>query len=88
MPQAIGDPEEIERFAHQLKAFTDQMRDGLATLQGGFSRLGDTWRDQEFQKFAQDYQQTVVVMRHFIQSADAHLPLLRAKARKLRDYLG
>jgi uncharacterized protein YukE len=88
MPQAIGDPDEIERFAFQLKAFTAQMRDSLAGLQGGFSRLGDTWRDQEFQKFAQDYQQTVVVMRHFIQSADAHLPLLRAKARKLRDYLG
>jgi len=52
MPQAIANPEDLRRFAAELKQFNNQLRESTARLQAQFVRLGDTWRDQEHQKFA------------------------------------
>lgn len=43
MAQAIGDPEELERFAYALQQFTDSLNDAVGNLNGAFSSLGDTW---------------------------------------------
>jgi len=86
-PQAIASPEELERFAHDLKQFNAQLRDSTSRLQGQFSRLGDTWRDQEHQKFAQEFEQTMRVMHRFMQVSDQHIPFLLRKAQRVRDYL-
>ena len=80
-------PEDIERFARELKQFNDQLRDNMARLQGQFARLGETWRDQEHQKFAQEYEQTMRVLHQFMRSADQQIPFLLRKAQRLRDYL-
>jgi len=86
-PQAIASPEELERFAHELKQFNAQLRDSTSRLQGQFSRLGDTWRDQEHQKFAQEFEQTMRVIHRFMQVSDQHIPFLLRKAQRVRDYL-
>ncbi len=86
-PQAIASPEDLERFAQELKQFNGQLRDSMSRLQGQFSRLGDTWRDQEHQKFAQEFEQTVRVLHHFMKSADQQIPFLIRKAQRLREYL-
>ena len=86
-PQAIASPEDLERFAHELKQFNAQLRDSMSRLQGQFSRLGDTWRDQEHQKFAQEFEQTMRVIHRFIQVSDQHIPFLLRKAQRVRDYL-
>ena len=59
----------------------------MSRLQGQFSRLGDTWRDQEHQKFAQEFEQTMRVIHRFIQVSDQHIPFLLRKAQRVRDYL-
>jgi uncharacterized protein YukE len=87
MPQAIASPEELERFARELKQFNTQLRDSMSRLNGQFANLGDTWRDQEHQKFAQEYEQTMRVLHHFAQSADQQIPFLMRKAQRIRDYL-
>lgn len=56
-------------------------------LNGQFGRLGDTWRDQEHQKFAAEFQQTVRVLNQFMQSAEQQAPLLQRKAAAIRQYL-
>lgn len=86
-PGVHAPPEDIERFARELKQFNDQLRDSMARLQGQFARLGDTWRDQEHQKFAQEYEQTMRVLHQFMRSADQQVPFLLRKAQRLRDYL-
>src|SRR5256885_479051 len=53
----FGSP--LERFARNLKEFNKQLRESMSRLQGQFARLGDTWRDQEHQKFAQEFEQTM-----------------------------
>lgn len=86
-PQAVADPEDLERFARELKQFNGQLRDSMSRLQGQFGRLGDTWRDQEHQKFAQEFEQTMRVLNRFMQSSDQQIPFLLRKAQRLRAYL-
>jgi uncharacterized protein YukE len=86
-PQAIADPEDLEHFARELKQFNGQLRDSMSRLQGQFGRLGDTWRDQEHQKFAQEFEQTMRVLHQFMRTADEQIPFLLRKAQRLREYL-
>ena len=83
----ICSPEELERFAGQLKQFNAQLVDSMSRLEGQFAGLGETWRDQEHQKFAQEFEQTMRVLHHFVRSSEQHIPFLLKKAQALRAYL-
>ncbi|MCX7840842.1 MAG: WXG100 family type VII secretion target [Anaerolineae bacterium] len=87
MPQVIADPDALERFARELKQFNAQLRDSMTRLNGQFANLGEVWRDQEHQKFAQEYEQTMRLLARFTQIADQHVPFLLRKAQRLRDFL-
>jgi len=87
MPQAIANPEDLERFAQELKRFNEQLTESRKRLQGQFNRLGDTWRDQEHQKFAREFEETMRVLERFRRSSDQQIPFLKRKAQRLRDYL-
>jgi uncharacterized protein YukE len=87
MSDVIFNPEELERFAHNLKQFNTQLRESMSRLQGQFAQLGDTWRDKEHQKFAQEFEQTMRLLHNFVQSADTHIPFLLRKAQKGYDFL-
>lgn len=87
MPQAIANPEELERFARELASFNATLRERMTHLQGRYSALGETWRDQEEAKFAREFEQTVRVLHQFMRTADQHIPFLHRKAQRIRDYL-
>ena len=46
------DPEQVRRFADELKRFNTDVQDKLVSLQARFAALGDTWQDQEHAKFS------------------------------------
>src|SRR5262245_56259122 len=83
MAQAIVDPIELRRFAHHLKQFNADLRDRVATLHGQLIALDDTWRDQEHLKFTQEFEETMHVIQHFLETADQHVPLLVRKAERI-----
>ena len=87
MSRAIVDPAELRRFAGGLKNFTGDVRHHLTVLQAQFNSLGDTWRDQEHEKFAQEFEQTVRVLTHFVATAADHVPFLLRKAERIEEYL-
>ena len=87
MPQAIANHEDLERFARDLKQFNTQLNGSMSSLKAQFSRLGETWRDQEHQKFAQEFEQTVRVLEQFIRTSEQHSPFLLKKAQRLHEYL-
>ena len=87
MSQAVANPEDMERFARELKQFNAQLANSMKRLNGQFARLGGTWRDQEHQRFAQEYQQTMRVLHQFQRSSEQQIPFLLRKAQRLRDYL-
>lgn len=87
-PQAIASPEDLDRFAQDLTRFCSELESAMSGLQNGFIRLGDTWRDQEHQRYAQEFEQTMRVLHHFLESSGLQIPFLQRKAQRLRDYLG
>ena len=87
MSQIIAEPEEIRRFAAELKAFTEQVRERMSCLRASFSRLGDTWRDRQHQEFARDFERTMRLLANFVCIAEEYAPLLIRKAQLLEGYL-
>jgi uncharacterized protein YukE len=87
MSQAIADPDDIERFAQHLQYFNDQLRQNISQLDGAFGNLGDTWQDQQYQQFAEEYTQTKQMVEHFLETADQFIPFLGHQVAVLREYL-
>lgn len=87
MAQAIMDPEEVRRFAQELKKFNSDLQNGMASLQARFSALGDTWQDQEQAKFAEEFKQTMKALKKFMEVSNAHTPYLLRKAQRIDEYL-
>lgn len=87
MAQAIGDPEELERFAYSLQHFIDSLNDAVGNLNGAFASLGDTWQDEKRMQFEEDYNALVHQLGQFNANAEEQVPYLTALAARLRDYL-
>ena len=87
MPQAIVDPTELRRFAQMLKQFNTELTDRTAALSSQLAALGNTWRDQENRKFAEQFEQHMKVLSRFIESNNQHIPYLMRKAERIEEYL-
>jgi uncharacterized protein YukE len=87
MAKAIVDPGELRRFAQSLKHFNTELRDKMNVLHGQMVALGDTWRDQEHEKFSEEFTQTMHVLSAFVEVADQHIPFLLRKAERVEEYL-
>jgi len=66
MSQIIAEPEEIRRFAAELKAFTEQVRERMSCLRASFSRLGGTFPDRQHQEFARDLEGTMRLLEKLV----------------------
>jgi len=88
MAQAIMDPEEVRRFAEELKKFNVEIQNRMASLQARFASLGDTWQDQEHQKFSEEFKQTMKALKKFVEVSNLHAPYLLRKAQRIEEYLG
>ena len=88
MAQAVMDPEEVRRFAEELKRFNVDLQNRMAALQSRFSSLGDSWQDQEHNKFSEEFKQTMKALRKFVEVSNQHAPYLLRKAQRIEEYLG
>jgi uncharacterized protein YukE len=87
MSQAIMDPEKVRRFADELLRFNNDLQNRMALLQARFSALGDTWQDQEHEKFAEEFRHTMKAMKKFIEISGEQAPYLLRKAQRIEEYL-
>jgi len=87
MAQAIMDPEQVRRFAEDLKRFNSDLQDKMVALQARFSALSDTWQDQEHVKFAEEFKQTLKALKKFVEISNQHTPYLLRKAQRIDEYL-
>lgn len=88
MSKAIVDPEELRRFAVDLKNFNTAVQEQIGIVQRRFNKLGETWRDQEHEKFAENFERMIVTMNRFVETSNQHIPVLMRKAQKIQEYLG
>ena len=87
MAQAVMDPEKVRRFAEELHRFNSDLQNRMISLQARFAALGDTWQDQEQQKFAEEFTQTMKALKKFVEVASQHSPYLLRKAQRIEEYL-
>ena len=81
------DPEQVRRFAEELKRFNNDLKDKIVSLQARFAALGDTWQDQEHEKFSAEFEQLVKALKKFVEVSDRHGPYLLRKADRIQQYL-
>lgn len=81
------DPEEVRRFAKELKRFNDDVQAKASSLQSRFASLGSTWQDQEHEKFAEEFIATMKVLKKFTEISEKHTPFLLRKAQRIEEYL-
>jgi WXG100 family type VII secretion target len=87
MPQAIVDPEELRRFAQSLKKFSGDVQERVSSLGGQMAALERTWRDQEQNKFSEEFEQHIRAMARFVEVIERHIPYLTRKADIIDEYL-
>jgi WXG100 family type VII secretion target len=87
MSKAVVDPEELRRFASDLKRFNTDVQAQITQIQRRFVKLGETWQDQEQAKFAENFEKMMGTMVKFVEATDKHIPFLLRKAQKIQDYL-
>lgn len=87
MPKAIVDPEELRRFAFDLKHFNSEVQSQVASIHRRFVKLGETWQDQEHAKFAETFEQVVRALAQFADAGEKYIPFLLRKAESIQAYL-
>ena len=70
--RVFGDPDEMRHFAQMLRKFTSRMQGDMVAMQGALNNLGQAWRDQEFQKFSGDFEDTMRQLQRFSKSCEDH----------------
>ena len=87
MSQAIIDPAELRRFAHQLSNFNTELEERISTLASQLHGLNATWRDQEHKKFAEEFEHHLKLIARSIEASKQYAPFLMRKAERIDDYL-
>jgi uncharacterized protein YukE len=87
MSKAHVDPVELRRFASDLNRFNNELQRLVSGLHSRMRGLESTWRDQEQKKFAEEFDSTVKMLSHFLESSQEHASFLGKKAALIEEYL-
>jgi uncharacterized protein YukE len=87
MGQAIVNPDELRRFAAQLRQFNNDLLQQMTVVHGQLVALGQTWRDREHDKFTEEFTNTLQVVKRFVEATNQHVPFLLRKAERVEEYL-
>jgi len=87
MAQAIMDPEKVRRFADELQRFNADLENRMTLLHARFVALGDSWSDQEHEKFSEEFRQALKALKKFTELSKAHAPYLMRKSQRIEEYL-
>jgi uncharacterized protein YukE len=87
MAQAIMDPEKVRRFAEELQRFNSDLENRVTMLTARFAALGDTWQDQEHEKFSEEFKTAMKALKKFVEASRNHTPYLLRKAQRIEEYL-
>jgi uncharacterized protein YukE len=87
MNQAIVDPEQLRRFAGNLKVFSEDLQQRATALASQMNQLEQTWRDQQQRKFAAEFEDQMRQIVKLVEASKQHVPYLLRKAEQAEQYL-
>ena len=88
MSMAIANPKELRNFANILQKYLENIEEETGDLTSAFSSLGDTWQDQQKNKFEEILKELLAVLKRFEEDASEQIPHLLKMAEDLETYLG
>lgn len=89
MPGAQVNVAELERFAANLKAYNERLKQSKSQIMSALDHLGQSWDDSQRKKFDESLQQTLKTIDRLSQNIEnVELPYLRQKIQAGRIYLG
>ena len=59
----------------------------MKQLHSRMQMLGQSWRDQEQQKFEAEFEETMRTLARFVAASENHVPFLLRKAERAEQYL-
>jgi uncharacterized protein YukE len=86
MGQVIVDPQELRRFASRLRFFSTEVMTQMQGVQRQLAALSSTWRDQEQQKFTEEFEQQLSTFARFVELTEDYVPFLIRKAERVEEY--
>jgi WXG100 family type VII secretion target len=87
MGKAQVDAGELRRFARDLTRFRQELQMLMTSLQSKLRNLQKTWRDQQQQRFEEEFEQTFKALRKFLDASEQHIVFLQQRAGHIEDYL-
>jgi uncharacterized protein YukE len=86
MAQVHNDSDKLRAFASQLNAFGGTVDEHMNRLRAAIGRLGNSWRDQEFEEFVNEFFATQERVKRFVEETKRTTPLLKRDADALDEY--
>jgi uncharacterized protein YukE len=86
MAQVYVDPNKLRRFSKELAEFAGVVDDQMRGLKSHLGRLGETWRDQEFEAFVNQFSSVQQHLRKFTEETKRTAPLLERDAARIEDF--
>lgn len=87
-PRVDADSEELRKFAAQLREFNNQLEQITYRIEGQVHQLGDTWRDDQYGKFTEEWYSTFRAINKYLDAAPDYVRHILIKASKLEEYRG
>jgi uncharacterized protein YukE len=84
--QAHADWERLRTFADELALFSERIRDLDHEMQQGLAKLGETFRDDEYEKFRAHFRSSRQKLLGFVEEVKTLVPKLRVDADDLAAY--
>lgn len=86
MSTAYVDADKLRHLIGTLKAYADDLEEYSDTLAAGIERLGETWRDEQFDLFSDEFTATAVVLHRLGQEVRNVVPHLEQDAATIEKF--
>ena len=84
--QIHNDPERLRDFVGRLNRFAAMSDEQLDRLRSALGHLGESWQDQEFDRFVEAFVKAQFGLKSFIDEIKKVTPVLEADAANLEAY--
>ena len=86
MPQVYVDSQKLRSFSRELTNFAQLVEEQMGGLKANLGRLGETWRDQEFEAFVNQLASAQHHLSKFAEETKRTAPLLERDAAAIDEF--
>ena len=86
MQQIRQDPQKLKDFCDQLNSHASYWQNSIGQLEGYMAQLGNSWQDEQFNKFGQEVTQLKSSLDEFATVTQTAISELRQDAERLEEY--